>query len=209
MRGLWHGAAVGMAVIATLGMQHVAAPPAASHHGVDNMFKNSGDADCGPSGSHVCRADNLTHTYYYQSFSSRLTNATESAMTSMGYYTDINVSKESSLSYLETDMYLWIDNSLPAGIWGNVDCLSEVNYLRCRAYNVRIDPVLNDGTVGYNATKALVCHEVGHTVGLLHGVDAVPAQGNGDNDLGCMVTPIEGALRTLGAHNNQQINAAY
>lgn len=142
-------------------------------------------------------------------FSARLTNATESAMVSMGYYTDINTSKDSVLYYLDTDMHLWIDNSMPSGVWGNVDCLSAADYLRCSAYNVRLHPALNNDTIRYNATKALVCHEAGHTVGLMHGEDAVPVQDNDDIDLGCMVSPIDGDLRTLGAHNNHQINSAY
>ncbi|WP_162801962.1 hypothetical protein [Ornithinimicrobium murale] len=130
-------------------------------------------------------------------------------MTSMGYYTDINPVHDSTLSYLETDMHLWIDSSLPANTWGNVDCLKAQDFLRCNSYNVRINSVLNNNTIGYNATKALVCHEAGHTVGLLHGNEAVPWRANDHAELGCMVTPIDGDLRGLGDHNNHQINSAY
>ena len=40
--------------------------------------------------------------------------------------------------------------------------------------------------------KALICHEFGHAVGLVHGSDANPQQLDTWPELGCMTTPVVG-----------------
>ena len=58
---------------------------------------------------------------------------------------------------------------------------------------------------------ALACHEIGHAVGLTHGVDADPAVSDTDANLGCLVTPLNpySPVYALGSQNTALINATY
>ena len=56
-------------------------------------------------------------------------------------------------------------------------------------------------------TTNLACHELGHAVGLVHGLNASPQQSNTASALGCMKTPVD--VNTLGTNNITQINATY
>jgi hypothetical protein len=182
-------------------------------HGVDNMYKNTGQPDCraGSPRQDVCRADNLSHSWFISSgYSTTMLDATISAMGGWGHTDiDMNTVRETSLSYLYTDIHFWSDTSLTGtNALGNTDCLTAIDWLRCGAYQVRIRPDIYTG--GYDLAKAVVCHEAGHTLGLLHGSQSVPVTSNQSVELGCMRTaPLTGDMRFRGTHNIWQINSAY
>lgn len=56
----------------------------------------------------------------------------------------------------------------------------------------------------------VICHETGHALGLLHGVESAPAFWNDDSRLGCLVAPVPaGSSLALGGQNAGIINATY
>lgn len=188
-----------------------AAVPAHAHHGVDNAYQNPGLDDCrqGSPRQDVCRADNATHTWFLSNgYSSSFLNAAVSSMNDWGT-TDLNTARDTSLSYLETDVHFWPDNTLTdTNTLANTDCLTAVNWLRCGAYQVRVRPDVYQG--GYNLAKAVVCHETGHTIGLLHGNQSNPQVANQNLDLGCMRTqPLDGQMRFIGEHNLWEADRMY
>lgn len=189
----------------------VSSTAARGDHGVDNMYRNTGQPDCrqGTPRWDVCRADNTAHSWYLSSgYSNDMLNASISAMSGWGT-SDINTVRETSLSYLETDVHFWSDSSLTGtNTLANTDCLRAMDWLRCNAYQVRTRPDVYTGD--YNLAKAVVCHEAGHTLGLLHGSESVPQVSNQQAELGCMRTnPLTGDMRFPGSHNIQQLNSAY
>lgn len=101
------------------------------------------------------------------------------------------------------------DNALTGtNTLANTDCLTAVNWLRCGAYQVRIRPDVYQG--GYNLAKAVVCHETGHTIGLLHGSQTNPQVSNKNANLGCMRTePLTGEMRFIGEHNLWEADRMY
>lgn len=178
---------------------------------VDSMYRNPGQPDCreGSPRQDVCRTDDTDYTWYLNSgYSADMLNAAISAMNGWGT-TDVNVRRESSLSYLITEAHFWPDTSLSGtSTLGNTDCLVAVGRTRCGAYQVRIRPDVYSG--GYNLAKALICHEAGHTLGLLHGGQANPGLSNQNATLGCMRTqPLTGDMRFPGPHNIAEINRSY
>lgn len=65
------------------------------------MYRNTGQPDCraGTPRWDVCRADNITHTWFMAGGpSAAFRSGATSAMTVWGDYTDINTVQESSLS---------------------------------------------------------------------------------------------------------------
>lgn len=159
----------------------------------------------------VCRADNSAHTWYISTgYSSRMLDAAISAMNAWGHTdTDLSVYRDTTLSYLETDIHFWSDAALVGtDTLANTDCLAAVDWLRCKAYQVRVRPDVYTG--GYNLAEAVVCHEAGHTLGLLHGLESSPVVSNQNVNLGCMRTePLTGNMRSRGAHNVWEINRVY
>lgn len=63
---------------------------------------------------------------------------------------------------------------------------------------------------GNNPDAPVICHEVGHTVGLTHGPDASsPALSYGDPLIGCMRTAPLTTDTSIGVHNTGEINRIY
>ncbi|MFH8702003.1 hypothetical protein [Streptomyces chartreusis] len=62
---------------------------------------------------------------------------------------------------------------------------------------------------GARFTYAVICHETGHAVGLLHGRDANPPINDGDDRLGCLHNPPDNGPIELGSNNRDQINKTY
>lgn len=77
----------------------------------------------------------------------------------------------------------------------------------CQSFRLYIDEEASGGT--WNWAKALTCHEMGHTVGIVHGERAYPALSNTHSDLGCVRTPASESVRSLGTYVYSQINATY
>ena len=76
------------------------------------------------------------------------------------------------------------------------------NYYDCDQAYVNL---LNRNTV----TRALACHETGHTVGLTHGSNASPVTRDDAQVMYCMETPIDNNRDILGANNVGNINLIY
>lgn len=206
-----HGGRLTIAAMGAMLLFTVPASITSADHGVDSMYRNPGQDNCreGIPRQDVCRADNINHTWFLSpGYSADMLNASVSAMNSWGT-TDVNTFRESSLSYLVTDVHFWPDPALQGTTTlGNVDCLKALDWLRCNAYNARIRPDVYTG--GYNLAKAVICHEAGHTLGLLHGSDSVPQVSDQQAAMGCMRTdPLTGAMRFPGTHNLHQLNSAY
>lgn len=84
----------------------------------------------------------------------------------------------------------------------------------CRVAETSIDCDMH--TVLIKATSPspnVICHELGHALGLMHGVSANPALSNTDSRLGCMVTPVPTYNPAIplgpGLHNIGMINQTY
>ena len=60
-----------------------------------------------------------------------------------------------------------------------------------------------------STTRALVCHETGHAVGLLHGENSDPKVSNRDDRLGCMRKPIYSSEYGLGGNSISSVNNMY
>lgn len=76
------------------------------------------------------------------------------------------------------------------------------NYYDCDQAYINL---LNRNSV----TRALACHETGHSVGLTHGSDATPYTADDANVMYCMETPIDNNRDILGPNNVANINLIY
>lgn len=58
--------------------------------------------------------------------------------------------------------------------------------------------------------RALICHEAGHAVGLLHGNDSYPFTSNTSTSVnGCMVTPHNSTVNWLSSTSIDNINGEW
>lgn len=184
------------------------APPASASH-FDNMFQtNNTYWDCvdqEPVSAFFCQTDNRTLGWFEQG--SITNNGRQNLRETLEISfeaTVLSVSRDDSPAYTglaETDI-IYQEGALPSGVVGATWCDDAVSNRDCDQHYVRF----RDATPG----KQVICHESGHAVGLTHGQDAAPRQSNGDNDLGCMQTPLsEVNNELLGSHNKVQINGTY
>ena len=77
----------------------------------------------------------------------------------------------------------------------------------CEAFRLQIDFEATGGT--WNWAKALTCHEMGHTVGLVHGNRAYPSVSLTAPVLGCVRTPSSENNRSLSSRGYELINETY
>lgn len=81
-------------------------------------------------------------------------------------------------------------------------CVFEVSSIACDTHYIAF----------YTSTPSanVICHETGHAVGLLHGVESTSPFWNDDTRLGCLVAPVAaGSSLILGGQNAGIINATY
>lgn len=177
-----------------------AVPGAWAHH-FDSMFPTlNASWNCTDGGS-FCQTDNSDFTAFRESSLSATGQSTISSVLSSEFApTDLTVTIQSSGVYSggsETDVILQYVTTLPPNAAGVAWCDDAVSSNQCDQHYA----AFNTASPAY----ALVCHEIGHTVGLTHGPQAYPWQWDSTADLGCMGT----ASGTLGSHNANQINATY
>lgn len=118
--------------------------------------------------------------------------------------TDLNATYDSTPVYTggsETDIVIGSSTEgIPSSADGVYWCNGQGNtQWACDQGMVRIEPAYFD--------RYLICHEVGHGVGLTHGANAEPAVSQGTNSLACMTTPVE--TTALGTDNKANINFWY
>jgi hypothetical protein len=105
----------------------------------------------------------------------------------------------------ETDVVYELDE-MEAGLAGHTWCDDESNVEnQCDQHYVEFNVERFDS--GEPPTSGVICHETGHSVGLVHGASSDPVQRNADPIMGCMQTPV--AISSLGDHNVDMINATY
>jgi hypothetical protein len=127
-----------------------------------------------------CEADSAEHIYCYGAgFNNLLEDEADFAMnTSLDAQTQMTADRVGCTS--ATDVR-WFDANLPGSIRGQYDCTNPGNPGPgdiCLASDVTLDPdEINQGDDDPEDRKKTACHEVGHSVGLIHG----------DNKDDCMI----------------------
>lgn len=169
-----------------------------------NFSGASGATGCGG----VNMADNATHSFWYDSLSTDAQIAVNQTRTSNYNPTDLDTVNEDVpdsltdvLTYDEdyegtTCGSVWQSGAALGGLAGFTQCLS-LSGSRCQQFAVYFD---NDfmGPRSTGDERWLACHEVGHTVGLMH-------TNTGAN---CMQSPGV-ATAVLTAHDISHINTNY
>jgi hypothetical protein len=154
----------------------------------------------------VCQTDNNNFVYYLQPSTSGDTRYyVNQSMSGSFNGTNLNATRTGSPVYegsAETDVILqqgtagfsgrgigitWCNNQA-GGIW---QC--DQQYIK-----FKID-----------ADRALACHEIGHSVGLLHGENSSPYVDDEDPVIGCMIRPHNPIMNYLGVNNVTGINQTY
>ncbi len=104
----------------------------------------------------------------------------------------------------ETDI-IYQQADLPGTLLGFYWCNDAVNgsTYKCDQGYVRFTT-----TVQYERW-ALVCHETGHALGLMHGSESSPVTNNSSSKLGCLRTPFDEEYRSLGPNNVTQLKDTY
>lgn len=172
----------------------------------DSMMP-AGWADCYASAP--CQADNANHTVYVSALGPRFQTAVEASLNLSYATTDLTISYTSEPSSSTDVKYGY--GTLPRNVGGQTYCLDAQSSAVCGQFRIVFDA---DNVCAFgcsnNFLRAIACHETGHTVGLLHGEDALPPVRNTDIRLGCLRTPLsEGDTYALGQHNATEINYTY
>ncbi len=199
--------------------------PAVADHGWDSILRTqnthySGSQYQWACGSFPCLADNSYHSYYVSSavpnyLSSRITATRVSSYN----YTDVTMAEWGSPSGV--DVVYAMDATLadlPVPAAGQYRCDDPVDSTRCNSAHVYFE----NGNAYRNRTNSdylqkLACHETGHSVGLVHGVNS-SYEGAGPNNgistsntttwLECMISgPTD--RKGLGSHQGGEINGVY
>lgn len=202
------GPAIGLSVAVFVTAMAIGLSAAAAHYNIMYPGRlNPSCSDGGPSynqGDYYCRTDDASLSIWRQGdLSSADKQAIADTLTGSYGTTDLNVIFVGGPVYsgtAETDI-IYQKTDLPSGVLGLAWCDDAVTNYRCDQHFVAFR---NGGTV----LKSTACHETGHGVGLLHGVDAEPSVPNSSESLRCMRTPATGD-ELLGSHNADRINATY
>ncbi|MEE9417142.1 MAG: hypothetical protein V3V01_17815 [Acidimicrobiales bacterium] len=125
----------------------------------------------------------------------------------------------------ETDVIYETENNLPGGAAAATICdddspggnVCDSNYIQYNIASIVAVTINNPNltlTQERNMRRMIACHELGHSLGLVHGENAFPILDNQDGSLKCMRTPTlangsNSGSRNPGAHNKEQINGHY
>lgn len=181
------------------------AGPAAGTHGTfDGMVPTANyNVNCSTSTPTVCQTDNADMTIFRGStLSATASSNITTALNSWYDITDLNV--QYGVGYTtngaNTDVVYGISGSVPAGSDAYYYCAISAGGYRCDQGVVNF---INNTVV----TKGVACHETGHAVGLVHGMNGSPQLANNDGRLECMQTPTPDIGN--GEWNRHQINDLY
>ncbi|MBX3314551.1 MAG: hypothetical protein KDB02_14295 [Acidimicrobiales bacterium] len=156
-----------------------------------------------PGAALFCQTDNSTFTYGLTSGTASDHATIVKVMGEDFAPTDLVVSRESPVVYTgsaETDVVFQVGAWVPSTAVGLTWCDNAVSSVRCDQHYARIRS-------GY-VNRGVVCHEAGHSVGLVHGDSAEPPVGGQEPILECM-RKAPGSLDRLGGHNRRMIDATY
>lgn len=161
----------------------------------------------------LCRADNNYHEYYFAGNTTYDFRVANQALVNLDNHTDFTTARVFDAEFVpgQTDLYIttWAAFTGTTTL-GQAVCVTVATADICSAYHIRIRPdVSNDADIQFARAKALICHESGHSIGLVHGQDADPGVSSTATSLECMKTPLDPGSRILGEHNVDQINANY
>lgn len=195
----------------------------ATHLPYDSIYK-TGNANwnCfsgGPApdlSDRYCQTDNISYDYWLAGGSSSEQGQIRAVLNNEYNDTDLNPVEVSSPVWNasgtgETDLIIdevEMDNFFPGfGLLGIAWCDNHIDTVRCDQHYAFVD---DDVTPNYGGTGFTMnaCHEIGHTVGLTHPVDAAPSQSNGDDRFKCMNQGIW-SYTGPGDNNKHQINTVY
>lgn len=170
-----------------------------------------------PGAATVCRTDNAAVSWYMDSSGEFALESNDRSVTTNSIAdnyqpTDLTFTYDSTPVFSgsgETDIvfqegtlpspyagYTWCNDAVDGSSW---KC--EQTYIRIRGYNT-----IYPGKDTYNT--GVVCHEVGHAVGLVHGVGTSAYYDNNDPVLGCMRDPVP-STAILKAGARADINDVY
>lgn len=210
-------ALVAGAIVASSGVRALAT------HDYDGMYPTANYQDlcvsANPPASYgtLCQTDNADLYWYADSndpgeLESNDFDSVSSVLSAQFAPTDLAIHYDSTPVFSgsgETDLILQeAEDALPMPVsalgltWCNDDVTSEL--WECDQTYVRIP-----GPDGFRIFGGSVtCHEIGHSVGLVHGTEAYPALYEGDSRLGCMVNADEFPTG-LGSASKHLIDVTY
>lgn len=217
------GIAVAMALVASLTVTLASAPFSRAETVTTHNFlypTNRAQTPCyvgSPGAATVCRTDNATVTWYMDSsaeFALESNDRTVVTNSLAANYqpTDLTLTYDSSPVFSgsgETDI-VFQEGTLPSPYAGYTWCNDAVDdsswkceqtYIRVRGYNT-VYPGKDTINTG------VICHETGHAVGLVHGVDTSAYYLNNNTILGCMRDPVP-ATAALKQGARDDINHVY
>lgn len=154
--------------------------------------------------------DNRDYTYHRSSLTTRMYSAVANVLNNQIAPTDITVKAEQATPDGNTDVVMYdADYSTHCGfdwhpdgpdpdtnwIAGLAECAS-LSGSRCQRFNVRWDTSLTD-TLNDNGARTWACHELGHTLGLLHRNEA------------CMPATVPANQPGYSTHDIAHVNANY
>lgn len=187
-------------------------PLISSASGWDSIFPTQNTGWLCPDGP--CLANSSNHYYVV---SSSVPNYVEVAIPQAKVYsydyTDLAMIGQSSNTSLTDVVYTMDDNLESIGAWALYDCYDPVNSSRCDWAQVYFDnSQMWSNRSNADLLRKVACHETGHSVGLVHGIDSSNSTGGSASNtapwLGCMMRgwPAEVGL---GSTNAAQINDYY
>lgn len=154
----------------------------------------------------VCQADGRDH-YVYVGFLGPQFQAGVTATLNGSYNTTHLVVHYSNPPTGDTDV-IYHYGDVPGPDDAVTRCLSPIDNFRCNQFDVTFDAnTLCPCSADF--IRAIACHETGHTVGLLHGDNAIPTVSNLTGSLMCMRKPVYDGDYPLGSHNADQIDSVY
>lgn len=132
----------------------------------------SADTFGGCNSNEGCLPDNFSHVYCFNgAMNSNLQNAILGALQYLHDETSYDVVLDGNGCVNTTDLVMTQDTSL--GARGEYDCIIPNSQGNCERAHLRFNP---NNLPSANDRVKTACHEIGHSVGLKHGIDGV------DND---------------------------
>lgn len=161
----------------------------------------------------ACLADSSTHNWSH-SLGPKLLTATFDTLYSSYDTTDIRVVLSPNNHHSTTvDVHYEVGDPDDPEALAVYRCVVRADNERCDHAHVTYDGAQLSALYWANSRerlKGIACHETGHSLGLLHGDEGVPALSNTDHrTLHCMAKPSFGFDHHVGQHNLVHLNSHY